>query len=84
MGVAYGTYGGHDRCIWDFCAKTRWQRNLDDRGADQKDNIKTDPENMGWGGIPMIALGSKQGQQAGDCECGNEPSGSIKYGKFLD
>ena len=21
---------------------------------------------------------------AGSCECGNEPSGSIKYGEFLD
>jgi hypothetical protein len=21
---------------------------------------------------------------AGTCECGNEPSGSIKYGEFLD
>jgi len=57
---------------------------LDDRGADQKDNIKTDPESVGCGEIALIALGSKLGQQAGDCECGYEPSGSIKYGEFLD
>jgi hypothetical protein len=24
------------------------------------------------------------GQVAGSCECGNEPSGSIKSGEFLD
>jgi len=28
--------------------------------------------------------GSRQGQLAGTCECGNEPSGSIKCGEFLD
>ena len=27
---------------------------------------------------------SGQGQVAGTCECGNEPSGSIKCGEFLD
>jgi hypothetical protein len=28
--------------------------------------------------------GSGQRQVAGTCECGNEPSGSIKCGEFLD
>ena len=28
--------------------------------------------------------GSGLGQLAGTCECGNEPSCSIKYGEFLD
>ena len=28
--------------------------------------------------------GSGQGQVACTCECGNEPSGSIKCGEFLD
>jgi len=28
--------------------------------------------------------GSGQGQVAGTCECGNEPSGSIKCEEFLD
>jgi hypothetical protein len=27
---------------------------------------------------------SGQGQVAGTCECGNEPSGSTKCGEFLD
>jgi hypothetical protein len=25
-----------------------------------------------------------QRKVTGNCECGNEPSGSIKFGKFLD
>ena len=28
--------------------------------------------------------GSGEGQVAGTCECGNEPSGSINCGEFLD
>jgi hypothetical protein len=28
--------------------------------------------------------GSEKGQKAGTCECGNEPSGSIKCEEFLD
>ena len=27
---------------------------------------------------------SRTGEMAGPCECGNEPSGSIKCGEFLD
>ena len=39
------------------------------------------------GGIRVRGLdwaGSGEGQVAGACECGEEPSGSIKRGKFLD
>jgi hypothetical protein len=32
----------------------------------------------------LDSLGSGQGQVAGSCEHGNEPSGSIKCGEFLD
>ena len=28
--------------------------------------------------------GPRQGQVADACECGNEPSGSVKCGEFLD
>ena len=28
--------------------------------------------------------GPGQRQMADTCECGNEPSGSVKYGEFLD
>jgi hypothetical protein len=38
---------------------------------------------VGWrNGLDRSGLG--QGQVVGSCECGNEPSGSIKCGKFPD
>jgi len=39
---------------------------------------------QGSGGMDWIDLVQERGQVAGSCECGNEPSGSIKCGKFLD
>jgi len=36
-----------------------------------------------WG-YGLDRAGSGLGQVTGTCECGNEPSGSIKCGEFLD
>jgi hypothetical protein len=36
------------------------------------------------GGHGLDRSGSGQGQVAGSYECGNEPSGSIKCGEFLE
>jgi len=48
-----------------------------------EDNIKMDIHEFGWGnGLDWSDSG--QGQVAGSCDCGNEPSGYIKCGKFLD
>jgi len=41
-----------------------------------------DLQEVGCGGLDRA--GSGQGQVAGTCECGNESSGSIKCGEFLD
>ena len=46
-----------------------------------EDNIKMDFQEVGYG---LDRGGSGWGQVAGTCECGNEPSGSIKRGEFLD
>jgi hypothetical protein len=35
-------------------------------------------------GYGLDRVGSEYGQFAGTCDCGNEPSGSIKCGEFLD
>jgi hypothetical protein len=35
-------------------------------------------------GVRADCAGSGEGQVVGTCECGNEPSGSIKCGEFLD
>jgi hypothetical protein len=48
-----------------------------------EDNTKMDLQEMGWGhGVDWA--GSGEGQVVGSCECSNEPSGSIKCGRFLD
>jgi hypothetical protein len=39
---------------------------------------------VGSGSIVWIELAQDRGRVAGACESGNEPSGSIKCGEFLD
>jgi hypothetical protein len=36
------------------------------------------------GGHGLDLSGSGKGQVLGTCECGNEPSGSVKRGEFFD
>ena len=43
-----------------------------------------DLQEVGCGGHGLDQCGSGQGQMAGTCDCDSEPSGSIKYGEFLD
>jgi hypothetical protein len=45
-----------------------------------EDNIKADLQELGCGGMDWIELA--EGRDT--CKCGNELSGSIKCGKFLD
>jgi hypothetical protein len=47
-----------------------------------EDNIKTDLQEDGWGWTGLSWL--RTGTGAGSCKYGNEPSGSIKCGEFLD
>jgi hypothetical protein len=37
-----------------------------------------------WMGYGLDRAGSEYRQVAGTCECGNEPSGSMKCGEFFD
>ena len=49
-----------------------------------EDNIKMDLE-VGCGGMDWIGLAQDRDRWGGgSCECGNELSGSIKCGEFLD
>ena len=43
-----------------------------------------DLHEVACGGYGLDRAGLGQGQVTGTCECGNEPSSSIKCGEFLD
>ena len=47
------------------------------------DNIRMDLQEVGCGYVDWIGLAQDR-QVAGAWECGNEPSGSVKCGEFLD
>jgi hypothetical protein len=49
-----------------------------------ENNIKMDLQEVEWEGMDWIDMAQDTGQVAGSCECGNESSGSIKRGEFLD
>jgi hypothetical protein len=49
-----------------------------------EDIIKMNLQELGFGGIDWMELAQDRDKEAGTYECGNEPSGSIKCGEFLD
>ena len=49
-----------------------------------EDNIKIDLQEVVCGGHGLDRAGLELEQVAGICECGNETSGSIKCGEFID
>jgi hypothetical protein len=67
--------------------KAEGMRQLERPRGRWEDNIKMDFREVGLG-HGLNRSGSGQGHVAGQdadfCECGNEPSGYIKYGKFLE
>ena len=84
MGGAFSIYGGGERCIHGFGGgKLRERDHLGDPGIDGRIILRWIFRK--WGvGFGLDRASSGQGQVAGTCECGNEPSGSIKCGEFLD
>ena len=64
--------------------KPEGKRSLGRPARRWEDNIKMDLQEVGrvmWG---LDGVGSGWGQVAGACEYGNEISGSIKCGEFVD
>ena len=49
-----------------------------------EDNIEMDLEEVGRGCGDWMELAQDRGELVGTCEYGNELSGSIKCGEFLD
>ena len=50
-----------------------------------EDNIKINFQEVGWGGMDWTDFVLDRDRwQTLTCECSNEPSRSIKCGKFLD
>jgi len=48
------------------------------------DNIRTDLQEMISGYMDWIGLAQDRDRWRTLCECGNEPSGSVKCGEFLE
>ena len=48
------------------------------------DNIRMDIQEVGCGYMDWIGLVQDRDGVAEACECGNEPSGSVKCGESLD
>jgi hypothetical protein len=47
------------------------------------DNIKTGLQELGWGDMYWIEVAQER-EVISTCKCGNEPSGCIKFGDYLD
>jgi len=77
-------YGGEERHIYRvLVGKPEGKRPLGRPRHKWEDNIKMDLQELGCGGMDWIDMAQDR-DMAGTCECGNEPSGSVKCGECLD
>jgi hypothetical protein len=76
---------GEERCVYRvLVGKSEVKRPLGRTRRRWEDNIRMDLQEEGCGDMDWIGLAQDRGQVAGNFECGNEPSGSIKCGEFLE
>jgi len=77
MGVRRGVYRV-------FVGKPEGKRPLGRPRRRWEDNIDIDLQEVGCGSMDWIELAQDSDRCAGSCECGNEHSGTMKCGEFLD
>jgi hypothetical protein len=77
--------GGGGRCVQGFGENTLKERTLGRPRHRWENNIKLDLQEIGQGGVTGLDWNhSGQGQVSGFFEGGDESSGFIKCGEFLD
>jgi hypothetical protein len=69
--------------VYDLVEKPEGKRPQRRSRLRWQDNIKAELQEVGCGGMDWIEL-AKDSQVTGTCECGDEPSGAIKFVNFLD
>ena len=84
MGGACSAYRERRGVYRVLVGKPEGKRRLGRPRRGWEDNIKIDFQEVGCGWYGLDRCGSGQGHVVGTCVCGNEPSGSVKCGEFLD
>ena len=83
-------WAGHSARMGDRSAYRVWWGNLkervhsEDSGVDGRIILSWIFRKWDGGAHGLHWFGSGYGQVAGSCKRGNKPSGSIKYGEFLE
>jgi hypothetical protein len=75
VGKTYSTIGENRNIL--LVGKPEGKITLRKQRRSWVDNIKMGLGDIGWGSVAWTDL-------EGSCECGNEPSGSIKYCEVLE
>ena len=82
--AGYVAYMGEEREVYRvLVGKPEGKRPLGRPRRRWVDNIRMDLQDVGCGYMDWIGLAQDR-QVADACEYGNEPSGSVKCGEFLD
>jgi len=84
MGGACSAYRGGRDVYRILVRKSEGKRPLRRPRRRWEDNIKIVLQEVGCGDVDWIEVAHGKGQVAGTCECGNEPSVSIKCEECLD
>ena len=72
-----GAYGGGERCAQGSSGETRGKEAIGETQTQMGGQYYGESSGSGRG-WRLDGVGSGYGQVAGTCECGNEPSGSVK------